>query len=428
MLKIILVGFVIAGMANWGFAGEKPVPVWDLSVNEIPAELQFGKIVKTDGKIKLEDGAAFGVPAEVFADPKNFTVQVTVELLALTNNTFFTAMKKQGTDDSGFSFFIKYVEGFWNARHVGTVVNQIFMESPSIGGKKGPQINTSYTFTVSVRDGYASFYIDDKPYKKCYMAMIPNQYPLWIGKNIKEKDKPMSVMISSVKVYSADYTYTSGIEPKTDFPRGVVAGSGWALDVPVVEHPEWPKVLIYGDSISMGYREYFISDLLKKKIYVFHCCHFVNGDTPKKILEQVAGRFKFDAIVFNNGLHSLKWTPDKVSDQVVQTRMQDMLASFRKGAPQAKIFYLLTTPHTAARLASDKPVAALGDKNDTVIRLNTISQKVMKEGNVDVIDVYSILSQKLDLAGGDGYHWNEPAYKIISDEIQKKIMPTFVKP
>ena len=47
---------------------------------------------------------------------------------------------------------------------------------------------------------------------------------------------------------------SDGDDGKTDDPRGVVAGKGWALDIPKIEHPQWPKVLIYGDSISMGYR------------------------------------------------------------------------------------------------------------------------------------------------------------------------------
>ena len=65
----------------------------------------------------------------------------------------------------------------------------------------------------------------------------------------------------------------------------------------------------------------------------------------------------------------------------------------------------------------------LGDKNDVVVRLNTISDKVMKEKEIEVIDVYSILAGKLELASGDGYHWSRPAYDIITREITEKILP-----
>jgi hypothetical protein len=202
-----------------------------------------------------------------------------------------------------------------------------------------------------------------------------------------------------------------------------VAGKGWALDVPKIEHPEWPKVLIYGDSISMGYRGSFIPEMLKHQVYVFHCCHFVGGDVPKDALTEMAGRYKFDAVVFNNGLHSLGWTREAVSDEVVHRRMTDLTGCFKTGAPQARIYYLMTTPHTAPRPDKDKPVESLGDKNDVVVRLNTISAQVMKEQEIEVIDVYAILEKQLELASGDGYHWKGAAYTIISSEIGKRVLP-----
>lgn len=402
-------------------------PLWDLAKDEIPVALQSGTVEQVDGKIALADGAAFAVPATAFPDQRNFTVQVTASIPEFVENTVFTPMKKQGDADDGFSFSMNYrAEPYW-ARQVSTVVNKIYMSSMGINAQRGPEANKPYTFTVSVRDGFVSFYIDDKPYKKCYMEVIPNEEPLWIGRNVDPKAKPMTVVIHDVKVYGPDFQYVSAKDPKTEFPRGVVAGKGWALDIPTVEHPEWPKVLIYGDSISMGYRGPFIPEMLKHQVYVFHCSSFVGGDVPKQALEEMAGRYNFAAVVFNNGLHSLHWTPDKVSDEVVHDRMRDLAQAFKKGAPQAKVYYLMTTPHTAPRPAPKEPVNALGDKNDVVIRLNTISEQVMKEEQIEIIDIYSVLAEKLELASGDGYHWQGPAYQIISDELTKRLLPLLGK-
>ena len=403
------------------------MPVWDLTKNEIPAALQLGKIDRAGDTITLKDGAAFAVPAEAFPDQTNFTVQVTASVSELVNDTVFTVMKKQSEGDDGFSFSMNYKDGPWWARHVSAVVNNIYMSARAINGQRGPQIDTPYTFTVSVRDGFVSFYIDDVPYKKCYMAVVPNNEPMWIGRNLKGNAKPMTAVISSVKVYGPAFEYVSKKEPKSDHPRGVVAGKGWALDIPKIEHPDWPKVLIYGDSISMGYRGSFIPEMLKHEVYVFHCCHFVNGDVPKPALEEMASRFAFDAVVFNNGLHSLHWTPDKVSDQVVHDRMRDMAQCFKKGAPQAKVYYLMTTPHTAPRPAPKEPVNSLGEKNDVVVRLNAISAQVMKDEQIEIIDVYSVLAKRLELASGDGYHWQRSAYEIISQEITKRVLPVLGK-
>ncbi|MDF1812498.1 MAG: SGNH/GDSL hydrolase family protein [Verrucomicrobiales bacterium] len=427
MKHLIITLPFVALLFDSALADDKPL--WDLAVNEIPAELTSGAINKSDGKVILKDGAAFAVPAEAFPDQKNFTVQVTFEISELVEKSLLTVMSKQSGSESGDGFTIdtNYRENPYYARRIATYVNNIYMKASGIGGQRGPEINTSYTFTIAVRDGYATFYLDGRPIKQCYMEMIPNDKPMWIGRNLKETDEPMPAVINSVKVYGSSFKYVSPKESQTDNPRGAVAGKGWALDVPKIENPDWPKVLIYGDSISMGYRRSFIPEMLKENVYVFHCVHFVGGEVPKAALTEMASHYKFDAIIFNNGLHSLHWTAAAVPDQVVHDRMRNLAQCFKNGAPQAKIYYLMTTPHTAPRPANNQPVSALGEKNDAVVRLNTISEKVMQEEGIEIIDAYDLLAGKLELASGDGYHWKTPAYEMITSEISKRILPALKK-
>lgn len=429
MKKVFWFMAVAMGLHSGGMAAE--IPLWDLAKNDIPPGLKAGTVEKIDGKVRLLDGAAFAVPPEAFPDPMNFTVQVTVSLIDLVENTLLTVMSKQSNDrDDGFTVDANYRE-IVPGRRIASYVNNIYMsfgqESAFIWRRQAPQVDTPYTFTVAVRDGYASFYLNDHPYQKCYMQMIPNNEPMWIGKSPADRTKPMDVVVREVKVYGPSFRYVSPKEGKGGSTRGAVAGKGWALDMPGVENEEWPKVLIYGDSISHGYRDQLIPELLKQQVYVFHCVHFVGGEVPKEALTEMAGRFKFDAVVFNNGLHSLTWTPETVSDEIVHKRYADLAECFLAGAPEAKIYYLMTTPYTAPRPAPDKPVESLGDKNDVVIRLNRISAQVMQDKKIEVIDIYSILEKRLELAAGDRYHWKGDAYKIISGEIQKRLLPVFGK-
>ena len=422
MLKkaVVLSGvMLVAGMVQ-----AEVKPLWDLAKDQIQANLRSGKIEKKDGLVILKDGAAFAVPASAFPDQKNFTVEVVASLQELIDHAEFTIMKKQEKDDNGFTFGMNYRVKPWYARHISSVVNNVFMYSRGIGGNRDPKLNHKYKFIVSAINGLVSFYVDDYPVTKCFMEMVPNNYPMWVGKNLSPDLESMPVTIYSVKVFGPDFKYV-GKESESKNPRGVVAGKGWALDVPKMEHKDWPKVLIYGDSISIGYSRYFIPEMLKNKVYVYHCCHFVGETVPKKIIEEMAGRYKFDAIIFNNGLHSLHWTPDKVSDQEVYTRMQNLAECFKKAAPQAKMFYLMTTPYTAERPGNGKLVEALGDKNKTVIRLNDISRKVMEKENIPIIDVYTPLTQKLNWAAGDGDHWTDPAYKLIASDIEKRLEKVF---
>jgi len=422
LLPILRLAIASCAAAAASISAADDSPLWDLSRNDILPTLRSGVVETVEGAVKLRDGSAFAVPAEAFPDQANFTVQVTLSLDALVQDAVFTAMRKQNEKDDGFSFFFNYRDNPYYARQVNSVVNNILMTGGALNGRQEPQLNTPYTLTVAVRNGLATFYLDDIPCKTCFMELIPNAEPMWIGRNANPKAKTMPVTIRGVKVFGSSYQYVSKRESKPEFPRGAVAGKGWALDVPKIEHPDWPNVLIYGDSISMGYSGSFIPEMLKQKIYVFHAVHFVGGDVPEAALTEMAARYKFDVVVFNNGLHSLHWTPDKVSDAVVLERMQKLTRCFKNGAPQAKVYYLLTTPHTAARPAPEQPVTSLGDKNDVVIRLNTLSSQVMKQEGIEVIDAYSLLSARLDLAGGDNYHWQNPAYLLLTQEISKRVM------
>ena len=225
MLKRLLI--VSQAMLIAGSAMAEVKPLWDLAKDKIQPDLQKGKIEKKDGKVILKDGAAFAVPATAFPDQRNFTVEVNASLDKLIDRTEFTVMKKQEKDDNGFSLSMNYRIKPWWARHIASVVNNVFMYSRGIGSQRPPKINHPYTFTVAVRNGLATFYVDSRPVKTCFMEMIPNNYPMWIGLNLKDNQTPMPVTINSVKVYGPEYKYV-GKEKKSKYPRGVVAGRGWA--------------------------------------------------------------------------------------------------------------------------------------------------------------------------------------------------------
>jgi len=402
-------------------------PLWDLSKNAISPSLCSGKVEKVEGKVSLRDGAAFAIPAGVFPDQKNFTVQVTLSINELPGKSLCTFMSKQSAKDDGFDYSVLNLGNSPGNYEIDSSINKILMTSWLAWGNKWPEINAPYNFTLAVRNGYATFYLGERPIKTCLMEMIPNSEPMWIGRNIDPQAKVLPVTIHAVKVYGPDYKFVSKGEEGSK--RRIVAGRGWSIDAPKMnEHPEWPKVLIYGDSISGGYRPLLESELSKHNAHLFHYGGFVGGDVPEQAITDAAASYKFDVIVFNNGLHSLSWTKEAVSDAVVIDRMRKIARSFKKGAPQARIFYLSTTPYTTGtRDATPSPVTRLGDKNVVVIRLNTLSSQVMKEEKIEWIDVYSILASKLELALGDNYHWQKPALEIISQEIAKRILPVVKK-
>ncbi len=139
--------------------------------------------------------------------------------------------------------------------------------------------------------------------------------------------------------------------------------------------------------------------------------------TPGSVFREHAAASASKVIFFNNGPHSLSWTPEKAKDEQIAETTRALVSGFKKGAPKAKWFWISTTPHTARRSDPSKPVDSLGDRNLGVLRINRIAEQVMNEEGVGIIDMYTPFAAKLELAAGDECHWPGTANKMISGAI-----------
>ncbi|MDO4627850.1 MAG: SGNH/GDSL hydrolase family protein [Planctomycetia bacterium] len=398
-------------------------PTWDMKKAQLAPELTVGEVTQSaDGTIHLNGTNAFAIPAEAFPDMENFTVVLTAKFGSAPRrtSTSFSLMRKHAIgDETGFEYYVTQLP--WDHVQLGStlVVNGMYAEGRGI---REPG-DAPCTFILAVRKGCPSCYFNDYLGRRCFVQTLPNSEPMWVGwcseEQLKKDRVFQDVTILDLKVFGADYDYVCPHEPKEEEPRGAILGKGWVIDAPTVTDEARPHILIYGDSISIGYRGALISRL-KGRIYVDHFCGFVGNTCDTVAYTAAAGNRQYDMIFFNNGLHSLHWTPDKVSDEEIYNRTCDIVRSFRAGSPEAKLYWLATTPHTAARPAPGQPVEALGERNPMVMRINRIAEQVMKDENVEILDTYTPLVEQLDLASGDGYHWNGAAYKIIADMVAEK--------
>jgi len=119
-------------------------------------------------------------------------------------------------------------------------------------------------------------------------------------------------------------------------------------------------------------------------VYASHWVHFVGGIDPKvdAMIQQGAAVADFQLIFLNNGPHSLSWTPEKATDEQNADTTPAIVRGFKMGAPQAKLFWISTAPHTARVAKPRKPVNALGDNNPVGLRIDRIAEQVMKEEGV----------------------------------------------
>ena len=161
--------------------------------------------------------------------------------------------------------------------------------------------------------------------------------------------------------------------------------------VPVTDQPGLPRVLLIGDSISIGYT-LPVRALLAGKANV-HRILTNGGPTPNGVahLDEWLGAGKWDVIHFNFGLHDLKFMPDTGRQQV---SLEDYSANLEKivrrlKKTRAKLIWCSTTPVPHAERLNPKRIP------EDVEAYNAAALKIMKKHGIAVDDLYTFALPRL---------------------------------
>lgn len=167
----------------------------------------------------------------------------------------------------------------------------------------------------------------------------------------------------------------------------------------IEDDPKLPRVLLIGDSISIGYTVH-VRKLMDGKANV-HRAMTNCGPTTKglKEIDKWLGKKRWDVIHFNWGLHDLKYMGAKgqnLADPKAKTSHQQVPpAEYEKNLrklvgrlkkTKAKLVWCHTTP---------VPQGAKGRVVGHAVKFNAIATKVMSEYDVAVDDLYSYAKQRL---------------------------------
>ncbi|MDX9982136.1 MAG: SGNH/GDSL hydrolase family protein [Lentisphaeria bacterium] len=159
--------------------------------------------------------------------------------------------------------------------------------------------------------------------------------------------------------------------------------------VPIQDQEGLPRVLLIGDSISMGYT-LPTRALLEDKANVHRIP--TNGGPTSNGLKNLAkwlGEGKWDVIHFNWGLHDLKSMPDgtpQISLEDYEKNLRTLVAQLK--ATGATLVWASTTPVPEGEL---KPPRSNAD----VVRYNEVAAKVMAENGVRINDLYALCLPRL---------------------------------
>ncbi len=203
-----------------------------------------------------------------------------------------------------------------------------------------------------------------------------------------------------------------------------------------------PNVLIYGDSISIGYTAR-VREQMKGKANVYRL--HANGNHSGTFIDQMKKMHttmqnekldkpwthKWDVIHFNVGLHDLKYTIDGQLDkengkQVSSTatyekNLRAIIAYLKEFAPEAKLIFCTTTPvpeNSKGRVAGD------------AVKYNAVALKVMKDHTeIGINDLYTFTKpkQKEWWTSPGNVHFTKKGTDAQGDEVAQVISKALAK-
>lgn len=186
-----------------------------------------------------------------------------------------------------------------------------------------------------------------------------------------------------------------------------------------------PRVLLMGDSISMGYTM-TVRAALQGRANVHHPIENC-GDTARGLrrMDVWLGAGKWDVIYFNFGLHDMKYLdaqgkyvpPDQGTQlnppPVYEANLRELVARLRRTG--ATLVFATTTP---------VPDGTLGRVEHNEIAYNEVATRVMKELGVRVDDLHAfVVARQKEIQLPQNVHFTDAGYAALGEHVAATLGP-----
>lgn len=194
------------------------------------------------------------------------------------------------------------------------------------------------------------------------------------------------------------------------------------VTAPIQDVAGLPRVLLIGDSISMGYT-LPVRKLLEGKANV-HRIPTNGGPTKNGVanIDKWLGTGKWDVIHFNHGIHDLKFMPDgkrQVEPADYEANLRTIVTKLK--ATGAKLIWATTTPIPDGELNPSRKFGKVPEYND-------IAARVMKENGVAIDDLNAHITPRLaDLQNPKDVHYKPAGSAFLAEKVAAEILKALGK-
>ncbi len=186
---------------------------------------------------------------------------------------------------------------------------------------------------------------------------------------------------------------------------------------PVTDDPALPRVLLIGDSISIGYT-YPVRTLLAGKANLHRIP--TNGGPTTRGLEEIdkwLADGKWDVIHFNWGLHDLRLMENGLHQVAIgdyEKNLRKLVARLKETG--AKLIWASTTPVPEGKLSPPR-------RPEDVPRYNAVAAAVMRENGVAINDLYGFALPRLgEIQRPANVHFTEAGSVKLAEPVAAAIL------
>jgi len=212
---------------------------------------------------------------------------------------------------------------------------------------------------------------------------------------------------------------TEAAQPRVPRPEKSVNPA--LVDVP--DLAGLPRVLLLGDSISMGY-----TVPVRTRLPGHANVHRPTencGDTARGVaaLDQWLGSGKWDVIHFNFGLHDLKFLDDKGALVAPDKgRQVASLAGYEKNLREIVVRLKRTGARLIFATTTPVPAGSAGRIQGDELRYNEVAVKVMKENGVAIDDLHAfVVPRQALIQRPKNVHFTDEGYAQLAEVVVASI-------
>jgi hypothetical protein len=407
---------------------QEVTPTWELGTNAFDRTMTTGKVEIVGGVVRLDGTSAFSIPKEALGAQTDYTIEFE---LRLPPN--FKKMPRREGDILLLSNTDTNVHAGLSLRYCppdydlnGGVNNQFQITvNGYANGACGGLLGGEFTkFTVVAKDRGLMVFRNGMLWAMTG-EVKPSSLPLTIGE-ILAKPLPAPYELRRFKLYDRALAPVGDDQGATMMRN--TCGENYTMKRTDVKDRTLPRILVVGDSISGGYCG-FITEHFKGRAYVDYWVGgswfnwTVKGDDFPALRgwSGVLSNGPYDVVSWNAmTLHM--WTPQQPGRCLVETypgQMTRVIEHLRNIAPATRFIWVRCTPYTSP--VAGKPSVIDEKKSERLVMFNKMTDAIMTQFGIPVVDLYGLCENNLDKASKDGVHWNGEASRLMADEIIKEI-------